>query len=449
MKNNQIKLSNSFNYRDQIHDLIPGGAHTYSKGDDQFPLLSPAAISRGKGSFVWDLDENKYLDCSMGLSSVSIGHANEEIIEAVKEELDKGVNFQRPSYIELEAAKKFLSIIPQHDMIKFSKNGSTATTAAIKLARAHTQRKLIAIPGDHPFYSYDDWFIGKTQCNSGVPSEISKLTVTFKSCSIDSLSTLFEKYPNQIAAVITEPERLTCSSCNCKLKTESYLKKAIDLTKSNGAVFILDEMVTGFKVGFPGAISKYDISPDLATWGKGIANGFSFCALTGKKEIMKLGGIKNNKNEKVFLTSTTHGGETHAIRAFIKTLEIFKRNNVLLHNHKIGEKIINLSKDAILLEDLDAYIKIIPCKWVVGFIFYDNKGNISNEFRTLFMQLMIQNKILFQGIFIPCFSHNENEIKLFINGFKKALKIYKKALKENIEKYLIGEPTKPVFRKFN
>lgn len=449
MKKNQFQLSNSFSYKEEIHDLIPGGAHTYSKGDDQFPYLAPAAISRGKGSFVWDLDENKYLDCSMGLSSVSIGHADNEILDAVKEELNKGVNFQRPSYIELEAAKEFLSMIPQHDMIKFSKNGSTVTTAAIKLARAYTQRKLIAIPGDHPFYSYDDWFIGKTPCNSGVPPEISKLTVTFESCNIDSLLKLFEKYPNQIAAVITEPERLTCSSCNCKLKIDSFLKKAIKLTKSNGALFILDEMVTGFKVGFPGAITKYNISPDLTTWGKGIANGFSFCALTGKKEVMQLGGIKNNKREKVFLISTTHGGETHAIRAFIKTLQKFKRDDILSHNHNIGDRIITLSRNAILLEGLDAYIKVIPCKWVVGYVFCDNNGNISNDFRTLFMQVMIKNAILFQGIFIPCFSHKEEEIKLFIKGFQKALKVYKKALKSDIKNYLVGEATKPVFRKFN
>ena len=126
------------------------------------------------------------------------------------------------------------------------------------------------------FYSYDDWFIGKTTCNKGVPKEISDLTVTFKSCDIESLKALFEQYPDQIAAVITEPEKPHCSNCTCSISTAAYLEKAIELTQANGAVFILDEMVTGFKVDFPGAISKYNLQPDLATWGKGIANGFSF-----------------------------------------------------------------------------------------------------------------------------------------------------------------------------
>ena len=201
-------------YKAEIHQLIPGGAHTYSKGDDQFPENAPAAIAYGKGAYVWDVDGNMFLDCSMGLTSVSLGHAYTPVLDAIKEELDKGVNFQRPSYIEKEMAEAFLSLLPQHDRIKFSKNGSTATTAAVKLARAHTGRKLVAFPAEHPFYSYDDWFIGKTACNKGVPEEISDLTVTFQSCNIDSLKALFDQYPNQIAAVITEPEKPHCANCS-------------------------------------------------------------------------------------------------------------------------------------------------------------------------------------------------------------------------------------------
>src|SRR6476660_6176141 len=114
-------------YRKKIHDLIPGGAHTYSKGDDQFPQIAPAAIAYGKGGYVWDVDDNKFLDCSMGLTSVVLGHAYEPVVNRVKQELDKGVNFQRPAYIEMEMAERFLSLVPQHQMIKFAKNGSTVT----------------------------------------------------------------------------------------------------------------------------------------------------------------------------------------------------------------------------------------------------------------------------------------------------------------------------------
>lgn len=289
-------------FRKKIHELIPGGAHTYSKGDDQFSQNAPAAILRGEGAWVWDIENRRFLDCSMGLTSVSLGHAYKPILKAVAKELEFGVNFQRPSYIELEMAEIFLSLLPQHDMVKFAKNGSTVTTAAVKLARAYTGKKLVAFPRDHPFFSYDDWFIGKTSCDKGVPEEIKKLSITFNSCDINSLKELFDRYPGQIAAVITEPEKPHCSSegiCRfCGNNVQRFLKEAINITKQHGAIFILDEMVTGFKTHFPGSITKYDLDPDLATWGKGIANGFSFCALTGKRDIMELGGIKKRRRRK-------------------------------------------------------------------------------------------------------------------------------------------------------
>ena len=444
-----MKRKKSNAYRQAIHHLIPGGAHTYSKGDDQFPENAPAAISHGKGAYVWDVDGNKYLDCSMGLTSVSLGHAYAPVLEAIKQELEKGVNFQRPSYIEKEMAETFLSLIPQHNRIKFSKNGSTATTAAVKLARAHTGRKLVAFPVDHPFYSYDDWFIGKTACNKGVPEEISDLTVTFKSCDIESLEALFDQYPDQIAAVITEPEKPHCANCNCSISTAAYLEKAIELTQAKGAVFILDEMVTGFKVDFPGAISKYNLQPDLATWGKGIANGFSFCALTGKKEIMDLGGILSEGEEKVFLISSTHGGETHAIRAGIKTIEEFKENNIIDHIHSIGNKLIEKTTALIKEKALSAFIDVVPCPWMVSFVFKDKDGGICNGHRTYFMQEMINNNILFQGIVVPSLSFSDEELTFFLNAFEKCITNYKEILGQDFKSQLKGSPTKAVFRKYN
>ena len=444
-----MKREKSNNYRKAIHQLIPGGAHTYSKGDDQFPRNAPAAISYGKGAYVWDLDMNKFLDCSMGLTSVSLGHAYKPVLDAIKEELDKGVNFQRPSYIEKEMAETFLSIIPQHNRIKFSKNGSTVTTAAVKLARAHTGRKLVAFPKDHPFYSYDDWFIGKTKCNKGVPEEISNLTVTFESCNINSLKALFDQYPNQIAAVITEPEKSHCSSCSCSISSQDYLQQAIEFTKKNGAVFILDEMVTGFKVDFPGAISKYKLTPDLATWGKGIANGFSFCALTGKKEIMDLGGILDEGNEKVFLISTTHGGETNAIRAGIKTIQEFKDKNVIEHIHSVGNELIKKVKALILEKQVEEFIEVIPCAWMPTFIFKNKEGNACNGHRTYFLQEMIEEKILFQGIVVPSLSFTNIEVNEFVRGFEKCIKKYKTILSDGYKNHLNGDPTKAVFRKIN
>jgi spore coat polysaccharide biosynthesis protein SpsF len=443
-----INFANSDQYRKEIHNLIPGGAHTYSKGDDQFPKLSPAAISHGKGAYVWDIDDNMYLDCSMGLTSVSLGHSYESVLDAVKEELDKGVNFQRPSVLEKETAENFLSLVPQHDMIKFAKNGSIVTTAAVKLARAFTGRKLVAIPGDHPFYSYDDWFIGTTACNKGVPDEISDLTVKFKSCDINSLNELFERYPGQIACVITEPEKSPCGNgCTCSQSPAVFLKEAIDLVHREGALFIIDEMVSGFKSAFPGSMTKYDLKPDMATWGKGIANGFSFCALTGKKEIMELGGITNIGEEKVFLISTTHGGETHTLAAANATIDVFQQQHVVKHNHQIGDALILGCQEAIIAAGASHLVDVIPCNWLVAFTFKDSQGQVSAAMRTLAMQEMIKRGILFQGAFSPCFSHSLDDVAYFVEAFSQTLFILQEAEKVGVEKILIGEATKPVFRK--
>ncbi|RPD40513.1 glutamate-1-semialdehyde 2,1-aminomutase [Chitinophaga barathri] len=438
MINNFIK---SDEFRAKIHDLIPGGAHTYSKGDDQFPILSPAAISHGKGSQVWDIDGNQYLDCSMGLSSVVLGHAYQPVLDRVRLELDKGVNFQRPAYIEMEMAERFLKNIPGHDMIKFAKNGSTVTTAATKLARAYTGRKLIAFPGDHPFYSYDDWFIGKTNCDRGIPEEISALSVTYKSDDIESLRELFNKYPGQIACVISEPEKSFGLP-------EGYLAKAIELAHQNGALYIIDEMITGYKTAFPGSMTKYNVKPDMTTWGKGIANGFSFCALTGTKEVMELGGIRETGKEKVFLISTTHGGETHNIGAAIATIDVFEQNDVIGHNHAIGAELVAQCGSVLKRSGLEEYITVAPCNWLPVFIFRNKAKEICSGMRTLAMQEMIRNGALFQGVFVPCFSHTKEDVSHFAAAFEHTLNVYAKALESGYQQYLQGEPAKPVFRKY-
>lgn len=449
IKNDRIQLRDITNftksdeYREKIHNLIPGGAHTYSKGDDQFPKLSPAAITHGKGAYVWDIDGNEYLDCSMGLTSVGLGHAYKPVVDRIKAELDNGVNFQRPSYLEMEMAEKFLSLIPQHDMVKFAKNGSIVTTAAVKLARAYTGRDIVAFPGDHPFYSYDDWFIGKTACNKGVPKVFSELSVTFKGYDIQSLKDLFKQYPGQIACVITEPER-----SNCDETVGNYLREAIELCHENGALFIADEMITGFKTAFPGSITKYNVEPDMATWGKGIANGYSFCALTGKKEIMELGGIRKIGEEKVFLTSTTHGGETHSIVAGLAVIEEFEKNDVIGHNQSIGNYFIQANNAIIEQHDLTNYVQIVPSNWFTLFNFFNKNGEVDFGLRTLAQQEMIRRGVLFQGAFVPCFSHTKNDVDYFAEAFNQTLEIYKKALIDGYPKYLVGEPAKPVFRKF-
>ncbi len=425
----------------RAEELIPGGCHTYSKGRDQSPKLGPKMIERGKGSHIWDVDGNEYIDWAMGLASVSLGHVFEPVLEAVREQLKKGVNFQLPTPIELELAETFLSYVPSAEMVKFAKNGSTVTTAAIKLARAYTGKKLIAYCQDHGFFSYDDWYISTKPNNAGIPEEIGKWSLGFKYNDIDSLKKLFEMYPNQIACVILEPMEFDFPENN-------FLKEVQQLCNKEGAVFILDEMITGFRLDFPGAHTMLDVEPDLTTWGKGIANGFSTCMLAGKKEIMNLGGINHDK-ERVFLISTTHGAETHALAAAKATITYMKEHNTIQQNIEKGKIIRKEINNLIQKHQLQDYINIKGHPNWQLMQFRDKNKELSDAFKTLIFQEVIKYGVFFRGSFITTISHSTEDMEKTFEAFDKAFAVYNQALDEGIEKYLVGEPVKPVFRKYN
>jgi len=199
---------------------------------------------------------------------------------------------------------------------------------------------------------------------------------------------------------------------------------------------------------FPGSIKKYGIEPDMATWGKGIANGFSFCALTGKKEYMELGGIKNIGSEKLFLISTTHGGETHALAAAMATIDEFEKNDVISHNHAVGKYLIECSRQTISEHNLADFIEVLECNWMPVFLFKDQNKEVSAPLRTLAMQEMIKRGVLFQGAFIPCYSHSMLDVDYFTEALNQTLNIYAGALEDGYKKFLVGDPVKPVFRKY-
>jgi len=428
-------------YKNRLHDVIPGGAHTYSRGDDQFPLNAPSILERGSGAYVFDQDGKKYLDYGMGLRSVNIGYGNKEIADACYDEIIKGNNLTRASLTELKAAELLRDLIPSVDMVKFAKHGSTVTTAAVKLARAYTGRTLIAIPAEHPFYSFDDWFIGSTIMSKGVPSEISSLTIKFHYNDINSLQTLFDQYPGQIAAVITE----AATTIGPK---DDFLKNLQNLCKKEGSVFILDEMITGFRWHLQGAQTYFGIKPDLCTFGKAMANGFAVAALGGKKEIMNIGGILKEGQERVFMVSTTHGAEMSALGAFIKTVEIMKRDNVIEHFWDYGNKLINsLNQIANKFGINDHfYVEGYPCS--PNFVTKDSNGVVSLEMRTLFAQEMVSEGVLMPYIAIS-YAHQDSELELTLNAAEKALNVLKQALSNGTDNYLKSPILKPVFRKYN
>ncbi len=424
----------------KAHELVPGGAHTYAKGDDQYPEQAPAFIARGKGCHVWDLDGNEFIEYGMGLRAVSLGHAFEPVVQAAYRQMQIGANFTRPARIEVDAAEAFLEIINGADMVKFAKNGSDVTTAAVKLARAYTGRDLIAICGDQPFFSTDDWFIATTEMGAGIPESVGKLTLKFRYNDLASLHELFDQHPAKIACVVMEAEAAT-------LPVPGYLEQVKKLCEQRGALLIFDEMITGFRWHLGGAQKFHGVVPHLSTFGKAMGNGFAVSALAGEREIMRLGGLDHDR-PRVFLLSTTHGAEAHALAAAIETIRIYRERSVVEYLWRQGERLQTLVQQSIGENRLEGVFEVLgrPCNLVFGT--RDRNHERSQPFRTLFMQELIRRGVIAPS-FVVSFSHSDADIARTSEAVHEALVIYRKALDEGIEKYLQGRPVKPVNRRFN
>jgi len=425
--------------REKAHRLIPGGAHTYAKGDDQYPEQAPGFIVRGAGAHVWDVDGNEYIEYGMGLRAVTLGHAFEPVVKAVAAQLPFGSNFTRPAPIEVECAEELLDLLPGADMVKFCKDGSMAVDGALKLARAHTGRDMVAICGDHPFFSTNDWFIGTTEMPRGVPEWVRRQTVKFRYNDLSSLEGLFEQYPDRIACVLLEAAR-----------TEEPLPGFLESVKScahrHGAVFVLDEMITGFRWHLHGAQHVYGVRADLSTFGKALANGFSVSALTGKRELMQLGG-EDHDRERVFLLSTTHGAETHGLAAAIATMRFYKKHPVIETLYERGARLRRGLQRAIGGLKLERHFDLVGRDCNLAFGTRDADGKPSQGFRTLFLQEIIKRGVIAPS-FVVSYSHTEADIDRTVEIVSEALAIYRKALEDGIEKYLKGRSVNPVFRRF-
>lgn len=423
--------------RPRLHRLIPGGAHTYAKGDDQYPEGMAPVIARGRGSHVWDVDGNEFIEYGSGLRAVSLGHAYPPVIEAVRRQLELGSNFVRPAAIELECAEAFLDFVPNAEMVKFCKDGSDAVSGALKLARAHTGRDLVAICGNHPFFSVDDWFIGVSGMPGGVPAVTRALTLKFSYNDLPGLEKLFEEHPGRIAAIVLEAEKDAPP-------TPGYFDGLRALCDRQGAVFILDEMITGFRWHRGGAQARYGIRPDLSTFGKAMANGFSVSALAGRRELMQLGGFDHDR-ERVFLLSTTHGAETHGLAAALATMKVYREEPVIDTLWQRGQQLADGLRAAAARARVSEHVPLFgpPCCLVFGS--RDEQGLPSQPFRTLLMQEIIRRGVLATSLVVN-YSHSTEDIDRTVAAFAEAFTVYRRALDEGIGKYLCGRPVKPAIR---
>ncbi|AMO22087.1 glutamate-1-semialdehyde 2,1-aminomutase [Ramlibacter solisilvae] len=409
--------------------VIPLGAQTFSKSRTQFPHgVSPYFAERALGSRVWDADGNEYLDLINALCSVTLGHCDPDVTAAVERQLQRGTIFSLSSELEIQVAEKLVELVPCAEKVRFGKNGSDATSGAIRIARAYTRRERVAVCGYH---GWQDWYIGSTARHLGVPEAVRALTHTWMYNEPASLEKLFTEHPGEFAAVILEP-------MNVAWPKPGFLQEVQALCRRHGAVLVFDETITGFRYAKGGAQELFGVTPDLATFGKGLANGYPVSAVAGRAEVMKL-------MEEVFF-SFTFGGETLSLAAALATLDKLEREPVIATMAARGERLL---KDTQALIDRHGLADVFSLAghptW--SFLqFQDARGHSMWEIKTLFMQEMLKRGVLSYGTHNMSYAHSEADLDRLKAVYDEVFGVITRGLGSSIRPMLECEVLEPLFR---
>lgn len=419
----------------RLHELVPGGAHTYARGADQYPEGMAPVLVRGHGCRVTDCDGNEFIEYGMGLRSVTLGHGYRPVVDAVSAAIADGINFSRPTVLELAAAEDFLGLVPGAEMVKFAKNGSDTTTAAVRLARAVTGRTTVAACAQ-PFFSVDDWFIGTTEMSAGIPAQP---TVSFPYGDLPALAEILSG--REVACVIME------AATALHEPPAGYLTGVRELCDRYGTLLVFDEMITGFRWSSGGAQRVYGVMPDLSCWGKAMGNGFPIAALAGRREYLELGGLRTDA-ARVFLLSTTHGPETGSLAAFRAVVHAYATTDPIARMERAGRRL------RAGFEEITAELGIADRLRIAGrpsclvFQTLDPEGRPSQEFRTLFLQELLRRGVLGQS-FVTSAAHTNRDIDRTIEACRGAAEIYRRALEQGtVQGLLAGRAVAPALRAY-
>ena len=424
-------LKRSLELKSTAELLIPSCSQTFSKGPTQYVQgVAPTFLSRGKGSHVWDVDGNEYIDFPMALGAIILGHNYPAVSEAVRHQIESGTTFSLPHELEIEVAQLLTQVIPCAEMVRFAKNGSDATSGAVRLARAYTGREIIANCGYH---GWQDWYIGTTTRDKGIPRAVKELTLPFEYNNIESLRRIMDTHDGQVAAVVMEPTGIVAPK-------PGFLQDVQRIARDEGALLVFDEIVTGFRMRLGGAEEYFHITPDLACFGKAMANGYPISTVVGRRDIMKL-------MDEIFF-SFTYGGETLSLAATKATINEFRARNVVEQLWDQGQKL----KDGytVLARELslERYTECVgfPPRTVISF--NDETGKESLLFKSIFQQECLKRGILFSGSQNICYSHSDEDVDYTLRVYRAALDFLKGAISTgNPEKLLEGDPVQPVFRR--
>jgi glutamate-1-semialdehyde 2,1-aminomutase/spore coat polysaccharide biosynthesis protein SpsF len=428
-------LSNSFSYWNRALKVIPTGTQVFSKGPDTYVKgVYPIYLRGGKGSHVFDVDGNEYIDYICGLGSIILGYGYPAVVDAIKKQTEEATNLSLLHPLEVEVAELLVDTIPCAEMVRYSKTGSDICSLAVRVARAYTGRERVAYCGYH---GCQEWFaaspkIQASRYKKGCLEILKGLVHPFEYNSIDSLKQLFERYPDQIAAVIMEP------TTGVEEPKNNFLGDVKQITHQNGAVLIFDEIVTGFRFSLGGAQEFFDVIPDLACFGKAVANGMPLSILVGKAEVMKV-------LEEVFF-STTFGGEMLSLAAAKATINELRERPVIQHiwaqGRKLSDSFGKLARENNLQAEMVGYPPINKIR------FLDSEGHESKEVLSLFLQEAVKRGILFGFSALTMYAHEEDDLERTIQACDESMKIVKTAIEEKrVINYLEGEVVKPVFER--
>ena len=446
-ENTPLKLTESLKLLEEAKKVVPCGSQTLSKGYTQWSVgASPLFLESGKGCEVTDPDGNVFIDYGMGLGPFILGYSDDDVNLAVKEQLEKGTMFTLPSSLEAEASKAIIDSVPCAEMVRFGKNGSDATTAAVKLARAYTKKEIIVHCGYH---GWQDWYITSTERDAGIPKVMKELVVSLKYNDLDGLKTIIKTNKGKIAGLIMEPVgavkpkcmgMTNCTKIECKSMCQNnFLHEVRKITKEHNIVLIFDELFTGFRWSMGGASEYFNVVPDLACFGKALSNGMPVSCITGKREIMEM-------FETVFF-SFSYGGETLSLVAIIATIQKLKKCKVHEHIESESTFLINGIEQLISKHNLEQYISIFGYPFKSVFKLSGNKEFNPLELKTLLQQECAKTGILFIGYHLVSFSHKRQHIEFTLEVYDEVLKVVKNAIEnKNLIQKLEGEVVTQIFK---
>ncbi|MEA3400053.1 MAG: aminotransferase class III-fold pyridoxal phosphate-dependent enzyme [Armatimonadota bacterium] len=417
-------ITRSLELYDRALQIIPGGTQLFSRRPERFaPGVCPPYVTRAKGTRVWDLDGNEYIDFLCGVGPVILGHAYDRVTEAVVEQVRKGSAFSVNHPLEAELAELLVEIVPCAEMVRFCKAGGTADEMAVRIARGHTGRDKVVFCGYHGWH---DWYLSANLGDDetldghllpgldirGVPRALRGTAVPFEYNDLDSLRSALEANRGDVAAIIMEPSRTD-------LPQPGFLERVREQADAHGAVLIFDEVITGFRLALGGAQEMYGVIPDMATYGKAMSNGHPIAAVCGRREVMQ--------DAATMFISSTYYSDAAGMAAALATIRELRDTNALEHIREMGRMLIDGFAELAERHSVPAaLLGPPPCTHP----HFDCPGDLSKDIMTLYLQEMYRGRVLACTVNYICYQHSPEDIQAFLDAADGALAVVRQALDE-------------------